>query len=104
MLSLRLPAPHPAHVHALAALRTTLWARKQRELSVLKLVRHLHAFADRWLQLLFESEADLRYFLSQVWGAHNGTRCFELQAYDVLSHAYVQESSLAHLTPAVAFR
>jgi hypothetical protein len=28
-------------------LRTTLWVRKRRELSVLKLVRHFQAFADR---------------------------------------------------------
>jgi hypothetical protein len=43
--------------------------KKRRELSVLKLVRHLHALADRWLQMLFASAADLRPFLSRVWGS-----------------------------------
>jgi len=51
------------------SLRARLWMKKQRELSVLKLVRHLHALADRWLQMLFASAADLRPFLSRVWGS-----------------------------------
>jgi hypothetical protein len=54
-------------VYALCpALRTALWTRQQRELSVLKLVRDLQAFADRWLQALFESTAILGHFLSHV--------------------------------------
>lgn len=48
------------------ALRTALWTRQHRELSFLKLIRHLQAVADRWLQTLFASPATLRLFLSQV--------------------------------------
>src|SRR5215813_9162001 len=48
------------------ALRAQLWRKKRRELSVLKLVRHLQALADRWLQLLFESAADLCAFLHRA--------------------------------------
>ena len=43
-------------------LRTTLWVRKRRELSVLKLVRHFQAFADRWMQAIFRSEIELYHF------------------------------------------
>ena len=48
------------------ALRASLWATHRRELSLLKLVRHLQAVADRWLQRLFESAAALRAFLHHV--------------------------------------
>lgn len=40
--------------------------KKRRELSVLKLVRHLQACADRWSQMLFASAADLRSFLHRA--------------------------------------
>jgi hypothetical protein len=54
-------------VYALCpALRTALWTRQQRGLSVLKLVRYLQAFADRWLQALFESTAVLGHLLSHI--------------------------------------
>ena len=48
------------------ALRSVLWSRQQRELSFLKLVRYLQAFADRWLLALFESMNTLRHWLSHV--------------------------------------
>ncbi len=48
------------------ALRVSLWANHRRELSLLKLVRHLQAVADCWLQRLFESSAALRAFLHHV--------------------------------------
>jgi hypothetical protein len=48
------------------ALRTARWTRQQRELSFLKLVRYLQAFADRWLQALFESTAILGHLLSHI--------------------------------------
>jgi len=47
-------------------LRATLWVKKQRELSVLKLVRHFQALADRWMQAIFQSEFALRRFLQQA--------------------------------------
>jgi hypothetical protein len=47
-------------------LRATLWAKKQRELSVLKLVRHFQALADRWLHAIFQSEFVLRRFLQRT--------------------------------------
>jgi Transposase DDE domain len=47
-------------------LRATLWVKKQRELSVLKLVRHFQAVADRWMQAIFQSEFVLRHFLQRA--------------------------------------
>jgi len=47
-------------------LRATLWLKKKRELSVLKLVRHFQALAERWLQVLFQAELALRRFLHQA--------------------------------------
>jgi len=47
-------------------LRATLWAQKQRELSVLKLVRHFQALADRWMHAIFQSEFVLRRFLQRA--------------------------------------
>jgi hypothetical protein len=44
-------------------LRHNLWVKKKRELSVLKLVRHFQALADRWMQAIFQSEFALRRFL-----------------------------------------
>ena len=46
--------------------RAALWAKKQREVSVLKLVRHFQAFAERWMQVIFQSAFELRRFLQQV--------------------------------------
>lgn len=47
------------------ALRAAVWAQKRRAVSVLKLVRHLQAVAEQWLQLLFRAAADRRHFLHQ---------------------------------------
>lgn len=47
-------------------LRARLWEQQGRELSVLKLVRHLQAVADQWLHALFQSVATLRHFLSRA--------------------------------------
>ena len=44
-------------------LRTTLWVRKRRELSVRKLVRHFQACTDRWMQAVVRSEIELYHFL-----------------------------------------
>jgi hypothetical protein len=49
------------------ALRATLWSTKRRELSLLKLVRHLQALADRWLHLLFAPPSALHSFLHQTY-------------------------------------
>ena len=45
-------------------LRATVWHKKQRELSLLKLVRHFQALAEWWLQALFQPAAALCSFLS----------------------------------------
>jgi hypothetical protein len=47
-------------------MRHTLWVKKKRELSLLKLVRHCQAVADRWMQALFQSELALRRFLTRA--------------------------------------
>jgi hypothetical protein len=44
-------------------LRATVWHKKQRELSLLKFVRHLQAGADPWLQASFQSTLQLSAFL-----------------------------------------
>jgi hypothetical protein len=48
-------------------IRAALWEKQQRELSVLKLVRHWPAFAERWMQAILPSEFAWRRFLQQVW-------------------------------------
>jgi hypothetical protein len=48
------------------SLRATVWQKKQRELSLLKLVRHFQAGADQWLQALFQSALQLAAFLSRA--------------------------------------
>ena len=46
--------------------RATVWMKHKRELSVLKLVRHFQALADRWMHALFQSEFTLRRFLQRA--------------------------------------
>ena len=48
-------------------LRARLWEQHHRELSLLKLVRHLQAGAECWLHALFKSEAALQLFLHQIY-------------------------------------
>lgn len=43
--------------------RSALWVKKQREVSLLKLVRHFQAMADSWMKVIFQSEFALRRFL-----------------------------------------
>ena len=47
-------------------MRHNLWLKKKRELSVLKLVRHFQALAERWMQAIFQSEFALRRFLTRA--------------------------------------
>jgi hypothetical protein len=47
-------------------IRAALWEKKQREVSVLKLVRHCQAFAEQGMQALFQSAFEVRRFLRQV--------------------------------------
>jgi hypothetical protein len=44
-------------------LRANLWGKRKRELSLLKLVRHFQALAERWMQAIFQPELVLRRFL-----------------------------------------
>ena len=44
-------------------IRSTLWLKRHRELSLVKLVRHLQSMADSWMQVIFQSEFALRRFL-----------------------------------------
>jgi Transposase DDE domain len=46
--------------------RHTLWGKKKRERSLLKLVRHFQALADRWMQAIFQSALALRRFLTRA--------------------------------------
>ena len=47
-------------------IRAALWAKQHREVSVLKLVRHFQAFAERWIQAMLQSAFEVRRFLQQV--------------------------------------
>jgi DDE family transposase len=47
-------------------LRATIWQKQQREVSLLKLVRHFQASADQWLQALFQSTTQLTQFLTRA--------------------------------------
>lgn len=47
-------------------IRASLWMKKKRELSLLKLMRHLQVFAASWMQAIFQSEFTLRRFLTRV--------------------------------------
>src|SRR4249920_1459837 len=46
--------------------RATLWLKGQRELSLLKFVRHFQALAASWLQAIFQSACELYYFLQRA--------------------------------------
>jgi hypothetical protein len=46
--------------------RAALWEQKPREVSVLKLVRHFQAFAERWMQGIVQAAFALRRFLHHV--------------------------------------
>jgi len=48
-------------------LRATVWLTKRRELSLLNLIRHLQALADRWLHLLFAPSSALCSFLRRAY-------------------------------------
>jgi Transposase DDE domain len=50
-------------------LRATVWQKQQRELSLLKLVHHLQAGADHWLQTLLQGAPQLRAFLVRACAA-----------------------------------
>ena len=51
------------------SLRAAAWQQQQREVSLLKLVRHFQASADHWLQVLFQSVAQLTRFLEHACAA-----------------------------------
>ena len=51
------------------SLRAVVWQQQQREVSLLKLVRHFQASADQWLQVLFQSVAQLARFLVRACAA-----------------------------------
>jgi hypothetical protein len=50
-------------------LHATVWQTQQRELSLLKLVRHFQAGADQWLQVLFHRPLQFATFLARACAA-----------------------------------
>ena len=46
--------------------RSALWMKKHRELSLLKFVNHFQALADTWMKVIFKSELALRRFLQEA--------------------------------------
>ena len=60
-------ASYPVLTLALCpSLRAAAWQKQQREVRLLKLVRHFHASADQWLQALVQSGAQLAQFLARA--------------------------------------
>jgi Transposase DDE domain len=51
------------------SLRAAVWQKQQREVSLLKLVRHFQASADQWMQALFRSVAQFARFLARACAA-----------------------------------
>jgi len=51
------------------SLRTAAWQKQQREVSLLKLVRHFQASADQWLRTLFLGVTPLAQFLVRACAA-----------------------------------
>jgi Transposase DDE domain len=51
------------------SLRAAVWEKQQREVSLLKLVRHFQASADQWMQALFRSGAPFARFLARACAA-----------------------------------
>jgi len=49
-----------------APVRTTVWQKQQREVSLIKLVRHFQAGAAQWFRALFQSPQQLTTFLAQA--------------------------------------
>jgi hypothetical protein len=46
--------------------RSTLWVKKHRALSLLKFVSHFQALAESWMKVIFKSELALRRFLQEA--------------------------------------
>lgn len=46
--------------------RSALWVKKRRELSLLKFVNHFQALAESWMKVIFQSELALRRFLQEA--------------------------------------
>jgi len=51
------------------SLRAAAWQKQQREVSLLKLVRHFQASADQWFQALFQSGGQLAQLLARACAA-----------------------------------
>jgi hypothetical protein len=52
-----------------AAVRTPVWQKQHREVSLVKLIRHCQAGAEPWLQALFQTPLQLSAFLSRACAA-----------------------------------
>ena len=50
-------------------LRATVWQKQDREVSLIKLVRHFQAGAEQWLQVLFQRTPQLAAFLARACAA-----------------------------------
>jgi hypothetical protein len=46
--------------------RSALWVKKHKELSLLKFVNHFQALAESWMKVIFQSELALRRFLQEA--------------------------------------
>ena len=75
--------------------------KKKRELSVLKLVRHFQALADRWMQVIFQSEFVLHRFLQRACAT--AERLVGKAARKRQTTAQILRESLSHQHGAIEF-
>lgn len=82
-------------------LRAQLWLKKKRELSLLKLMRHLQAFAASWMQAIFQSEFVLRRVLTRICAT--AERLAAKASRKRRTTAQILQERLCHQQEAVAF-
>lgn len=82
-------------------IRAQLWMQKKRELSLLKLMRHLQAFAASWMQAIFQSEFGLRRVLARVCAT--ATRLAAKASRKRRTTAQILQESLCQQHESVAF-
>jgi Transposase DDE domain len=82
-------------------IQAALWEKQQREVRVLKLVRHCQAFAERWMQAIFQSAFELRRLLQQL--CTTAERLVAKASRKRRTTAQILRESLQHQGAAVVF-
>jgi hypothetical protein len=83
-------------------MRATLWLKKKRELSVLKLVRYFQALAEEWMHAIFQSELVLRRFLQRACATAERLVAKALRKRQTTAHILRESLSQQHASIAFA--